>query len=120
TGSPAAQVDAVCGPPARAVLLPPDADSGFVLGAASSPNNGGPRAETVGVIVTSTGSTGADAETTYREAIRVMRDPTSEASYHVLVGPSEVCQLVRDTDIAWGASELNRSHLVIGLSEPPA
>jgi len=69
--------------------------------------------------VTSTGSTGADAETTYREAIRVMRDPTSEASYHVLVGPSEVCQLVRDTDIAWGASELNRAHLVIGLSEPP-
>ncbi len=83
-----------------------------------SPNRRPGRAETVGVVIHSTRGGTPDAETDFRATINWFLNPASEVSAHAVVGPSRVCRMVPDDEVAWHSGENNHTHLGIEIAQP--
>jgi len=88
-----------------------------------SPNHGGPRSQTRGVVLHSTrsGATGTDAlSQEYDRTISWFMQPGAEASAHRVIGyvPGQHAQLVADDNIAWHAGDLNEAWLGIEFCQP--
>lgn len=83
---------------------------------ALSPNRGGPRARTLGVVVHTTRSGRSwTPQEEFSATARWLMNPASQVSAHVVVGPRSVAWLVPDTDEAWHCREANSTHLGIEI-----
>jgi N-acetyl-anhydromuramyl-L-alanine amidase AmpD len=93
-----------------------DAKGGQTVSA--SPNHGGKRAQTLGIVLHSTRGGANDLTSEYQAAVRWLCNPASGVSAHVVVGPNgEVARLVDPDLVAWHARELNNTHLGIELAQ---
>jgi N-acetyl-anhydromuramyl-L-alanine amidase AmpD len=97
--------------------VPAEPTPTLVIDERISPNRQGRRAETVGVVIHSTRGGTADAETDYRATINWFLNPASEVSAHMVVGPSRVCRMVPDDEVAWHAGENNHTHLGMEIAQ---
>jgi hypothetical protein len=85
----------------------------------SSPNHGGPRTATVGVVIHATLGPSASPASEYQGTINWFNDPASQVSAHAVVGPGgEVHRSVRPDDVAWHCRASNSRWLSIELAKP--
>lgn len=90
-----------------------------------SPNRGGKRTTTIGIVLHSTRSGLADEDALTKEYGRTISwfmSPRAEASAHRVIGyaPGQHAQLVADDYIAWHAGEMNGAWLGIEFCQPRA
>lgn len=84
-----------------------------------SPNHGGIRPKTLGVIIHSTRSGRFTPTVEYRKTIEYMMKPGTVSSHRVIgVLPGQDAQLVPDHLQAWHGEELNMFYLSIELAQP--
>ncbi len=84
-----------------------------------SPNHGGKRAQTLGVVVHSTRGGTASQATDYAATVSYFDNPSAEASAHAVVGPNgETHYPIADDVIGWHAREYNATHLGIEIAQP--
>jgi N-acetyl-anhydromuramyl-L-alanine amidase AmpD len=77
------------------------------------------RPKTLGVFIHSTrGGHNVTLEQEFRATIGFFLNPDNEASAHYVVGPSKVCRMVPDEDMAFHARENNRTHLGMEIAQP--
>lgn len=78
----------------------------------TSPNHGGKRAKTLGVVIHATLSTkNISVQEEYESTINYFQNPASEVSAHVIVGPQgQVHRSVHPDLIAWHALQANQTH----------
>src|SRR5262249_6485498 len=77
------------------------------------------RPQTLRVFIHSTrGGHDVTLEQEFRATIGFFLNPANEVSAHYVVGPSKVCRMVRDEDIAFHARENNRTHLGVEIAQP--
>lgn len=87
-----------------------------------SPNHGGARSSTRGIVIHSTrsGASSNSLETEYQGTVNYCSRPNSNRNScpHFVVGPSKICRMVHDADQAWHARVLNATHLGIEVAQP--
>ena len=83
-----------------------------------TPNHYDGREQTLGVFVHYTAGPGdRPLEQEYQNTIRYFLEHPI-ASAHFVIGPAQVCRMVRDEDSAWHAEENNLTHLSFELAQP--
>lgn len=84
----------------------------------TSPNHGGPRASTRGVVIHATLGGTASPQTEYDATVNWFNNPASEVSAHAVVGPNgQVAKPVHADVIAWHAKAANADHLGIEMAK---
>ena len=84
----------------------------------TSPNHGGGRTRTLGVVLHSTRGGTASAALDYQATISHFLNPVSQVSAHAVVGPSgEIWYPIRDGVVGWHAGEHNLEWLGIEIAQ---
>ncbi len=84
----------------------------------TSPNHGGPRATTAGVVIHSTRGGSPTTQTEYDRTIAWFNNTAAQVSAHAVVGPNgQAAYPVDPANIAWHARSWNNTHLGIELCQ---
>jgi hypothetical protein len=85
----------------------------------SSPNHGGVRPQTLGIVIHSTRGGSANAQTEFDSTVTWFNSLASQVSAHAVVGPNgQIAWPVDPANIAWHARSWNDTHLGIELAQP--
>ena len=84
-----------------------------------SPNHGGERTRTLGVVIHSTRGGSTSLETDYQATVRYCsRDNPAEVGPTWVVGPAQVTRMIQDRYICYGQTVDNDTHLGIEVAQP--
>jgi hypothetical protein len=84
----------------------------------ASPNCGGPRAHTLGIVVHSTRGGTASLEAEFDATVNWFANPQASVSAHAVVSPTRTARPVAPDNQAWHCLTRNRTHLGIEFAQP--